>query len=461
MPISRLRQQICGEKLSSVVIYDEDILCQYQKTGTNAAGPPTPNKIFVVNYAFPRIFRPITSWMLTRDDLIRLMMSQLSGALVTAGSDMYQNKKMYIRSWRSLLSFTNEANTSARVRIYKISWKRPPQNFLVGNSYVYSDPVPPAPWTVPAVSLLDDNNAPYRRNWGMWATPVSGFADPSDTAYMPGTNDTTIYGFPRGLDMTIGNHFEAARLSNLALSKMPLTQVFPDITKLHKVTKIIDKVLRPGKTASKVLRHRVPRELCPTELLAQLTGAGAYEQVQKYGGGGTYTYFLFAHVESLGALKMINQNADSEAAFGVPIVPLRVRPPTVLRCRHVEKVQVFHEDGRKRVIQQFGRFDNVDAAAYDFAPLTQWYPTPAESGFNGFVSDFTKANGILANTTTAWDPFTVRPVDQNPYGDSVCGQSRSHPLQYLPILGGAFSGGGMLPQTDMPTPAIVGQRVYS
>lgn len=413
-----LRQRITGEKVSTVTLYDHDIQTTFSFSGP--AGSLTPD------LRLSRVFRPITSWMLTRNDLIQLMYSQLSGGLLLGGTDMWQNKAMHIRSWNTAYSFTNVANTPARVRIYVCRLRRTTQQSLTTNSYSYTDGVSGFEWAFASGSLNDSSSDPSLKDWNLWNTPVNEQSADNDISFTRYARNLTMYGRPEGVDMVPSNQFELASLDALAIDKMDIRSVFPDLTKQVAVTKRLDKVLRPGKTGTFTLRNRVPRDLHPNELLATRQDTGAALRNQKFGQGGPYTYFLFMQAHSLGSIK-----AASTAAGDLSLmlcVSKRTHPPVAIECRSKEVIRVMHDDGRKANHVIAARMDSVDSPAYDLGSgLSPWFKgnPNAPTGFNGSQSDF--ATTKLRLNDTSLDPqFAVHPYSVSSKVDTVLGRQQRY-----------------------------------
>lgn len=249
--------------------------------------PTLPGSLFVA----PRIFRICSGWYNTREEYIALLQATMSGPSTTAGTDLNQNKHLWIQGsvWHKV-RMHNPTNAPIRVELFMLSLKCDDAGPTPG-IFVEAAGLPFA-----TGSATSGANDPSAAEWEFWdqssrqLITASGAVTAANwtTDGIMDTNTAGAYTAP-----TAGQVWEGAlTLQSMRWDKTNLSFIFPNIRRKCKIKRLCNIVIKPFSRRQIKFRHTHPAELRPRDYFTN-----ACPNFSKH------SYFLFMHARALGPVQ--------------------------------------------------------------------------------------------------------------------------------------------------------------
>lgn len=217
------------------------------------------------------IFRTLSYWYNTREDMLRLLNGTMSGPSNLAGSDLNTNKHLWIQGGvRVTQTIRNPRSYPVFVHIYKCNLKCPDAGQLPG-AYIEG--------TLPFAygSANSAFNRPENAYWDFFdqsSRQLMGSA--ADTAYMKFDGDSQLAGnstggYPGGGNVALVDNFWEVTSGNDSSmdfrEKMSLSWIFPEIKKKLKVRTVFRGWIPACGSRTYTYRASMPSELRPRDYL--------------------------------------------------------------------------------------------------------------------------------------------------------------------------------------------------
>lgn len=250
------------------------------------------------------LFRLASGWMLSRQEMIRLINGLLTGPSTTPQRQMAENKPLFWKPLQYHLMIRNPTNVPVRFKLYKCtllnddvggtiaSYTENTNTFNVGPNYMGSTTYDPAGnypgsshwkfWSqrgqygVSANSIITGAYAPFARDFCLTQN------DGADGPMLAPTGDDITAAAASGL--TAHTCFEGAptpdndaRLNRTAFlhRRAGLTQIFPAMRKQLSVKVVASGRLRAFQARPFRFSHRMPRMMRPLEYILNDTALGS------------------------------------------------------------------------------------------------------------------------------------------------------------------------------------------
>lgn len=368
------------------------------------------------------LFRLASGWLCSRDEMLRLINGFMSGPSTTAETDMSADRAMFFRPLQYRVRLRNATNLLTHYRLYKCTLKYDdiggtPSGYVEANKL----PMTTGPANFMGTALYSDTgNYPGSRHWRFWMQRdrFGGTSAQQRTVapYMPFTTDAvrtqnngldggqllaptgddvvaaasglTAHGcwemLPDGTapDVSVFPHTQHAN------RHLPLTTIFPYLTKQCSVRCVSRGTLTPFGSRSLRFRHRMPRTIKPLRYIlndvnVNALGAGYYK-------GLSHFFFIRAWTEAPTSLL---EDADSDNVFMSQFV--RFTPQII--CDWERKFEC-------RVMNDALPNYTVAYDSYVDPANPRYWLGPNNGGFrNGFR---------YVDSTTQANAQTVSPVDE-------------------------------------------------
>lgn len=217
------------------------------------------------------VFRIMSSWYNTREDMLRLLNGTMSGPSNLAGTDLNTNKHLWIQGGvRVTQTIRNSKSYPVYVQIYKCNLKCDDAG-QSGGVYVEGT----LPFASPG-SANSSDNVPGSAYWDFFdQSSRMTMGSAGDTAYMKFTADNalagnSVGGYASSLAVA-GNYWEVASGNSDGLDfreRMPLTWIFPEIRRKLKVRTIFSGWIPSEGSRTYSYVASMPHELRPRDYLS-------------------------------------------------------------------------------------------------------------------------------------------------------------------------------------------------
>lgn len=252
---------------------------------------------------YPCIFRVLSSWYNTREEMLRLLNATMSGPSTTVGTDLNLNKHLWLQGGvRVTQTIRNPNNYPIHVTIYKCSLKCPEVGATDG---VYVEGT--LPFAVG--SGLSGVNLPTNVFWDFFDQSMRQRTDvAADTSYMKVTGDYQLAGNSTGgyssNPAIPGNYWERAFGNPDGADfreNMPLSWIFPNIKRKLRIRTVFNGWISALSSRTYSYSASCPSELRPRDYITNDTPN--YSK---------HSYFLMARAYADRVMSVVQCGADQD-----------------------------------------------------------------------------------------------------------------------------------------------------